>query len=127
MLTLAMCDAMNRDVGAIVFGAASPAAPLSTAGVGPSAYTETSAAEVAAALAGARTVVIVPGYGLAVARAQYAVAQIAADLEARGVQVSAREKLQGKAPGISPRGKSRGKRQGEAPEESASKCARGKR
>lgn len=127
MLTLAMCDAMNRDVGAIVFGAASPAAPLSTAGVGPSAYTETSAAEVAAALAGARTVVIVPGYGLAVARAQYAVAQIAADLEARGVQVSAREKLKGKAPGKSLRGKSRGKRQGEAPEESASKCARGKR
>jgi NAD/NADP transhydrogenase beta subunit len=43
---------------------------------------------VAELLARAKSVVVVPGYGLAVAKAQYAVAQIADSLARKGVKVS---------------------------------------
>ena len=47
----------------------------------------TSAADVAIQLSYARLVVVVPGYGMAVAQAQRAVAELAAELEKRGVEV----------------------------------------
>jgi NAD(P) transhydrogenase subunit beta len=60
----------------------------------------TSAADVAVQLAYAREVVIVPGYGMAVAQAQHAVRELAKALEARGVRVSyAIHPVAGRMPG----------------------------
>ncbi len=71
ILTTIMCDAMNRDVGAVIFGGADPKPPAAGAAAAAQLpHTETSAVAVAAQLAAAKEVVIVPGYGLAVAKAQ---------------------------------------------------------
>ncbi|HXR11749.1 MAG TPA: NAD(P)(+) transhydrogenase (Re/Si-specific) subunit beta, partial [Gaiellaceae bacterium] len=60
----------------------------------------TSAADVAVQLAYARQVVIVPGYGMAVAQAQHAVRELAKALEARGVEVKyAIHPVAGRMPG----------------------------
>jgi NAD(P) transhydrogenase subunit beta len=60
----------------------------------------TSAADVAVQLAYARQVVIVPGYGMAVAQAQHTVRELAKALEARGVQISyAIHPVAGRMPG----------------------------
>jgi len=88
ILTRIMCVAMNRSLVNVLFAKLQPAA-----GEGPSAdevYTNvktTSAEEVAMLLEVARRVVIVPGYGMAVAQAQHAVNNLANLLIARGVRV----------------------------------------
>ena len=88
ILTKQMADAMNRSIGNVFFaglGAGGPALP----GGGETGGTvrSTSAADVAIQLSYARLVVVVPGYGMAVAQAQRAVADLAAELEKRGVEV----------------------------------------
>src|SRR3954467_6695019 len=86
ILTKQMADAMNRSIGNVFFsglGAGGPTAP----GIGGGTVRSTSAADVAIQLSYARLVVVVPGYGMAVARAQRAVADLAAELEKRGVEV----------------------------------------
>eukprot|EP00747_Dinoflagellata_sp_TGD_P154935 gnl/TRDRNA2_/TRDRNA2_177544_c1_seq10.p1 gnl/TRDRNA2_/TRDRNA2_177544_c1~~gnl/TRDRNA2_/TRDRNA2_177544_c1_seq10.p1 ORF type:complete len:1207 (+),score=256.64 gnl/TRDRNA2_/TRDRNA2_177544_c1_seq10:3-3623(+) len=89
ILTKIMCDAMNREIVEVVLGGA-PAPPPGAGGgsdrvLGP--HSETTAEEAAQALMDANTVIITPGYGLAVAKAQYNIAEICALLTEQGKRV----------------------------------------
>jgi H+-translocating NAD(P) transhydrogenase subunit beta len=101
ILTKLMADAMNRSIGNILvggFGAAEGSqSALTTAG---GTVREVSVDDAAIQLAYASKVVIVPGYGLAVAQAQHGVRELADLLEARGVDVSyAIHPVAGRMPG----------------------------
>ena len=88
ILTNIMCVAMNRSLANVIFG--SFGADGSTGGMdsdGDKTVRETSADDLAIQIAYASKVVIVPGYGLAVAQAQHVIKEVATKLEARGVQV----------------------------------------
>jgi NAD(P) transhydrogenase subunit beta len=88
ILTRQMAEAMNRSIGNIFFsgfGAVQPAA--AAAGGEQQTAKSTTAGDVAIQLSYARLVIVVPGYGMAVAQAQRAVADLAAGLEKRGVEV----------------------------------------
>jgi NAD(P) transhydrogenase subunit beta len=91
ILTEIMCRAMNRSLAGVLFARLQPAEDDAGAGKDTDIYAgkikATSAEEVAMLLDGARRVVIVPGYGLAVAQAQHAVRTLADLLEKRGVEV----------------------------------------
>jgi H+-translocating NAD(P) transhydrogenase subunit beta len=89
ILTKQMADAMNRSIGNVFFGGfGATAGAIAAADDGVDrTVRSTSAADVAIQLSYARLVVIVPGYGMAVAQAQRAVADLAAELERRGVEV----------------------------------------
>ena len=86
ILTKLMTEAMNRSLGNVLFSGfgATPASSETTGGD----VTTTTPEDLAIALAYASQVVIVPGYGLAVAQAQHAVRELADLLEARGVKVA---------------------------------------
>ncbi len=88
VLTRMMGRAMNRSLANVLFGAfgSAPAGGGAPAG-GERAVRELPAADVALLLAYANRVVIVPGYGLAVARGQHVVHELADLLEDRGVDV----------------------------------------
>lgn len=90
ILTNIMCKAMNRSLGNVLFGAFGGGGESVAAG--PASDTdktvrETTADDVALQCAYADKVVIVPGYGLAVAQAQHALKEVADKLEKRGVDV----------------------------------------
>ena len=89
ILTKQMADAMNRSIGNVFFGGFGGGGGAAVAGDDDVDRTvrSTSAADVAIQLSYARLVVVVPGYGMAVAQAQRAVADLAAELERRGVEV----------------------------------------
>jgi H+-translocating NAD(P) transhydrogenase subunit beta len=104
LLTILMGRAMNRSLANVLFGAfgAAPAAggPVATAGAEGKSYREITAEDAAVMLAYAKRVVIVPGYGLAVAQAQHAVRELADLLERRGVDVKyAIHPVAGRMPG----------------------------
>ena len=85
-LSYIMCKAMNRSFISVIaggFGIAPPASGDEEQGE----HQETDAASVAHMLEAASTLVITPGYGMAVAQAQSAVADLARRLIERGVQV----------------------------------------
>jgi NAD(P) transhydrogenase subunit beta len=86
ILTKQMAEAMNRSIGNVFFSGLGAGGPTVAAEAG-GTVTSTSAADVAIQLAYARLVVVVPGYGMAVAQAQRAVADLASALERRGVEV----------------------------------------
>ncbi len=89
LLTQMMGRAMNRSIANVVFGAFGTGggdAVAAAAGSG-GQVRATSADDVAVMLAYARRVVIVPGYGLAVAQAQHNVRELADQLQKRGVDV----------------------------------------
>jgi NAD(P) transhydrogenase subunit beta len=100
ILTQIMCRAMNRSLANVLFGAFG-ATSTAAAGDGADRPVRTVRAEDAAVMLGyARTVVFVPGYGLAVAQAQHAVKELAALLEKRGVDVKyAIHPVAGRMPG----------------------------
>ena len=88
-LTLLMARAMNRSVSNVLFGAWGAAA-VGGSGAAEAAdlpMREVTADDAAVPLAYADKVIIVPGYGLAVAQAQHAVRELAETLQERGVQV----------------------------------------
>ena len=90
LLTILMGRAMNRSLGNVLFGAfgaESAAGPSAATGGPPRTIRQTTAEDTAIALAYARNVVIVPGYGLAVAEGQHAVRELSQELEKRGVNV----------------------------------------
>jgi NAD(P) transhydrogenase subunit beta len=91
ILSIVMCRAMNRSILSVVFGgfgSDSGAAPAPSAGAQPQGEVrELKADEVAAKLKAAKSVIIVPGYGMAVARAQQAVHDLTRALKERGVKV----------------------------------------
>ncbi|MFD6675411.1 NAD(P)(+) transhydrogenase (Re/Si-specific) subunit beta [Rhodococcus zopfii] len=101
ILTNLMAKAMNRSIPAIVFGSfggdgGSGGAVSASGGT----VKATSAADAAIQMAYANQVIVVPGYGLAVAQAQHAVKEMAAMLEERGVEVKyAIHPVAGRMPG----------------------------
>jgi H+-translocating NAD(P) transhydrogenase subunit beta len=98
LLTLLMARAMNRSVGNVFFGAFGATEEEGTAVQG--ALKPIEADDVAAMLAYANTVIIAPGYGLAVAQAQQKVKELADLLEAKGVTVKfAIHPVAGRMPG----------------------------
>jgi len=100
ILTMEMATAMNRSVANILF-AGFGGAPAAASGTGEERpHISIGAQDAAIKLAYADSVVIVPGYGLAVAQAQHAVKEMADELEKRGVQVSyAIHPVAGRMPG----------------------------
>src|SRR5262245_7065172 len=87
ILTKQMADAMNRSIGNVFFGGLGASGAVLAAGESGGTVRSTSASDVAIQLSYARLVVVVPGYGMAVAQAQRAVADLATELEKRGVEV----------------------------------------
>ncbi|MFY9808048.1 MAG: NAD(P)(+) transhydrogenase (Re/Si-specific) subunit beta [Pseudonocardiaceae bacterium] len=101
ILTNLMAKAMNRSIPAIVaggFGGGGGSAPGRE--LGDKTYRETNAADAAVQMAYANQVVVVPGYGMAVAQAQHAVKDMARLLEDKGVEVKyAIHPVAGRMPG----------------------------
>jgi H+-translocating NAD(P) transhydrogenase subunit beta len=103
ILTNLMAVAMNRSVPSIIAGGfggggGTPAAAAGDVDRGP--VRSTSAQDVAIQLSYARQVVVVPGYGMAVAQAQHAVREMALALEKKGVEVKfAIHPVAGRMPG----------------------------
>ncbi|MCW3066574.1 MAG: transhydrogenase (Re/Si-specific) subunit beta [Solirubrobacterales bacterium] len=89
ILTRLMAEAMNRSIPAIVAGGfgGTVTAPGVEGPEGGGTVRSTSPDDVAIQLSYARLVVIVPGYGMAVAQAQHAVRELTRELEKRGVEV----------------------------------------
>src|ERR1700685_2720409 len=87
ILSLNMSKAMNRSFSNVLFGAFGQEQPASTAGQETRNVRSASAEEAAAILSAANKVVIVPGYGLAVAQAQHKVRELYDALTKRGVDV----------------------------------------
>ncbi|MGW0464839.1 Re/Si-specific NAD(P)(+) transhydrogenase subunit beta [Streptomyces sp. NPDC003027] len=85
-LSYIMCKAMNRSFLSVIAGGFGIEAP-SGADVEYGEHQETTAQGAAELLASARSVVITPGYGMAVAQAQYPVAELTSKLRAKGVDV----------------------------------------
>ena len=87
ILSYIMCQAMNRSFFSVIAGGFGSDGAVSGEVKDYGEHRETTAAEVAELLAGAHSVVITPGYGMAVAQAQYPVAEMTAKLRAKGVNV----------------------------------------
>ena len=85
-LSYIMCQAMNRSFISVIAGGFGIEAPTSS-DTDYGDYREASAQDVATLLANAKSVVITPGYGMAVAQAQYPVADLTKRLRERGVEV----------------------------------------
>jgi H+-translocating NAD(P) transhydrogenase subunit beta len=103
LLTILMGRAMNRSLANVLFGAFGAPAPAVAAGAASTdgkSYREVTAEDAAVMLAYASRVVVVPGYGLAVAQAQHNVRELADLLEQRGVDVKyAIHPVAGRMPG----------------------------
>ncbi len=103
ILTKLMADAMNRSIPNIVaggFGGGGAVAGGGPADLEGKTVKSTSAADAAIQLSYASQVVIVPGYGMAVAQAQHAVRELAKELESRGIEVKyAIHPVAGRMPG----------------------------
>ncbi len=101
ILTMEMATAMNRSVGNVLFaGFGGASAGGATSGGEERPHTSIGAQDAAIKLAYADSVVIVPGYGLAVAQAQHAIKEVADELEKRGVTVNyAIHPVAGRMPG----------------------------
>jgi NAD(P) transhydrogenase subunit beta len=89
ILSYIMCEAMNRSIWNVVFGGFGTADGKSGGGVvgAGGQVTDAPPDDVASALADAREVVIVPGYGMAVARAQHMVNELTQILRAKDIRV----------------------------------------
>lgn len=101
ILTNLMAKAMNRSIPAIVFGSfgGDAGGGAAAGGVG-GTVKATSASDAAIQMAYANQVIVVPGYGLAVAQAQHAVKEMASLLEDKGVEVKyAIHPVAGRMPG----------------------------
>jgi NAD(P) transhydrogenase subunit beta len=100
ILTLEMATAMNRSVPNILFAGFGALPEAAAAGGEERPHRSIGAQDAAIALAYADSVVIVPGYGMAVAQAQHAVKEMVDELERRGVQVNyAIHPVAGRMPG----------------------------
>jgi NAD(P) transhydrogenase subunit beta len=87
ILTRAMASAMGRSVGGIMFGALKGGSTAGSTAVSDRPVKSAQPDDVAILLNYASKVVVVPGYGLAVAQAQHTIRELAEVLEARGVDV----------------------------------------
>jgi NAD(P) transhydrogenase subunit beta len=99
VLSLIMCKAMNRSVSNVLFGAFG-AVKAGARAVEPRAVKSATAIDAAELLANADSVVIIPGYGMAVAQAQHRVRDLFDQLMKRGVDVKfAVHPVAGRMPG----------------------------
>ncbi|NBW78051.1 MAG: Re/Si-specific NAD(P)(+) transhydrogenase subunit beta [Betaproteobacteria bacterium] len=92
ILSYIMCNAMNRNFISVIAGGFGGGAPAQVGGAGAAAEPQgevvaLSAADTAELLREAKSVVIVPGYGMAVAQAQHTVNEITKTLRDKGVNV----------------------------------------
>lgn len=87
ILSYIMCKGMNRSFISVIAGGFGTDGTASSDGEEDGEYRELSAVEVAELLKDAKSVIITPGYGMAVAQAQYPVAQITETLRAKGIDV----------------------------------------
>ncbi|MGX1163283.1 NAD(P) transhydrogenase subunit beta [Arthrobacter sp. SLBN-100] len=100
ILTRAMAAAMGRGVAGILFGAFRGGSTAGSTAVSERPVRSSSAEDVAVLLGYAQRVIIVPGYGLAVAQGQHTAAELALALEARGIDVDfAIHPVAGRMPG----------------------------
>jgi NAD(P) transhydrogenase subunit beta len=101
ILSYIMCKAMNRSFFNVILGGFGGEAVTAAAGGAVQRSVKSGSADDAAfVLSNAETVVIVPGYGLAVARAQHAVKELAAKLTEKGINVKyAIHPVAGRMPG----------------------------
>ena len=100
ILTQVMCNGMNRSLVSVLFGGALGAGSSSGGGGEYTNITSCSVEECALTLEAAERVVIVPGYGLAVAQAQHTLREVTRSLEAAGIQVDyAIHPVAGRMPG----------------------------
>ena len=102
LLTKLMSDAMGRSLASVLFGAFGQvhAAATAAAGAQGRSVRSASAEDLGTLLAYSQRVIIVPGYGLAVAQAQHAARELADALEKRGVDVEyAIHPVAGRMPG----------------------------
>src|SRR4028118_1614947 len=105
ILTQIMCKAMNRSLTSVLFGAFGSGGTSGVAGAGASGNQDKTVKsvdpeEAAMMLGYARSVVIIPGYGMAVAQAQHSVRELADQLEGKGVEVKyAIHPVAGRMPG----------------------------
>ena len=101
ILTAIMCKAMNRSLVGVLFGGlGTSTSTISDDSVYAGKIKSAGVEEIAMVLEGASRVVIVPGYGLAVAQAQHAVRELANALEKRGTTVEyAIHPVAGRMPG----------------------------
>ena len=89
ILSYIMCRAMNRSIWNVIFGGFGAAPPAKASGPAqpPGEVQDIDATALAARLLESKSVVIVPGYGMAVGRAQHAVRELTEVLRAKGVLV----------------------------------------
>lgn len=87
ILTMAMAAAMGRGVTGILFGAFKGGSTAGSTAVSDRPVRSSTPEDVAVQLGYAQNVIIVPGYGLAVAQGQHTIAELATTLEERGVHV----------------------------------------
>jgi NAD(P) transhydrogenase subunit beta len=100
ILTRAMAAAMGRSVAGILFGAFRGGSTAGSTAVSDRPVRSSSPEDVAVLLGYAQHVIIVPGYGLAVAQGQHTAAELAQALEARGTRVDfAIHPVAGRMPG----------------------------
>ena len=100
ILTRAMAQAMGRRVTGILFGAFRGGSTAGSTEASDRPVRSSSAEDVAVLLGYAQKVIIVPGYGLAVAQGQHTVAELQHALEARGIEVEfAIHPVAGRMPG----------------------------
>ena len=102
LLTILMCKAMNRSLTNVIFGAFGEGSKAAAAGATTTGGTvkEASVTDVAVMMNYSKKVVIVPGYGLAVAQAQHVIHELELLLEERGVEVKyAIHPVAGRMPG----------------------------
>jgi NAD(P) transhydrogenase subunit beta len=100
ILSIIMCKAMNRSFTNVLFGRMDPSTTASADEVYGGKVKSATAEDVAMLLDGVRRVVVVPGYGMAVAQAQHAVHDLFDLLERRGTEVEfAIHPVAGRMPG----------------------------
>lgn len=100
ILAMVMCKAMNRSFSNVLFGGFGQLAPAAGGSVEDRPVRSMMAEEAAPMLEMAGSVVIIPGYGMAVAQAQHRVAELYENLEERGVDVKfAIHPVAGRMPG----------------------------
>jgi len=89
ILTKIMCDAMNRDIFNVLFGGINTVAPSKKTGdEAPKVHVETNVEATADMLVAAKQVLVVPGYGMAMARAQTAMGELASVLRENKIALS---------------------------------------
>jgi len=100
ILTRLMASAMGRSIAGIMFGALKGGSTAGAGTVSDRPVRTSSPEDVAILLGYARKVIVVPGYGLAVAQAQHTIQELAELLEAKGIEVSyAIHPVAGRMPG----------------------------